>query len=118
MKITVEETNTTVKERIITRGTLLKPNNKALIHSKGSEIRVQVSENEEEVIVSIGNDGKRIPDEDKVKIFEKRFKNGETGGTGLGLYLVKEILKSYDGDIKVKDSDLGGARFDIYLKKV
>ncbi|MFW6142555.1 MAG: ATP-binding protein, partial [Candidatus Saliniplasma sp.] len=38
-------------------------------------------------------------------------------GTGLGLYLVKLLIERYDGYVEVKDSELGGARFDIHLKK-
>ena len=37
--------------------------------------------------------------------------------SGLGLYLVKQILKNYKAKIKVKDSKLGGAKFEIYLRK-
>ena len=54
----------------------------------------------------------------KKKIFKKGYKNQKTGKTGLGLYLVKEIAESYGGRVEVKDSGLGGARFDVYLKKV
>jgi len=65
----------------------------------------------------VEDNGKGIPDEKKDKIFERGFKDEETGGTGLGLYLAKQITENYDGNIEVKDSELGGARFDIYLQK-
>lgn len=31
--------------------------------------------------------------------------------------LVKEIAENYGGSIEVEDSELGGARFDVYLQK-
>lgn len=117
MKITVEKTNATVKAGSFLDELLSNIVINSVIHSKGSEVRVQVDESKEHVVISVEDDGKGIPDEDKDKIFEKRFKSDETGGTGMGLYLVKQIAKSYGGNIEVKDSDLGGARFDIYLEK-
>jgi len=30
----------------------------------------------------------------------------------------KQIVETYDGSVEVKDLEMGGARFDIYLKKV
>ncbi|KXB05016.1 hypothetical protein AKJ50_01835, partial [candidate division MSBL1 archaeon SCGC-AAA382A13] len=86
-------------------------------HSKGSKIRVSVEKSEDEIIVKVEEDGKGIFDENKKKIFEKGFKNSETGGSGLGLFLVKEIAESYRGSVEAKDSELGGARFDVHLKK-
>lgn len=65
----------------------------------------------------IEDDGIGIPEEDKERVLEKGFKKGEKAGSGLGMYLAKEVIESYDGSIEVKDSDLGGARFDIHLKK-
>ena len=58
-----------------------------------------------------------VPDKIKDKIFDRGFKKGENAGTGLGLYMIKEIAKSYDGSVEVKNSDFGVARFDIELKK-
>lgn len=89
----------------------------SLRHSDGSELKIHGQERDDECIVTIEDDGKGIPDEEKQKVFEKGYKCGETGGTGLGLYLVKEIAESYGGSIEVKDSELGGARFDVYLQK-
>ncbi|MFW6142563.1 MAG: sensor histidine kinase, partial [Candidatus Saliniplasma sp.] len=68
-------------------------------------------------IVTVEDDGKGIADDIKEKIFERGFKKGENAGSGLGMYLVKEIVESYGGSIDVKDSELGGARFDVILKR-
>lgn len=67
--------------------------------------------------MTVEDDGTGIPDEAKGKIFEKGFKSGDEAGTGLGLYMVREIAESYDGNIEVKDSDLGGASFEVSLKR-
>jgi len=87
-------------------------------HANCDNIRISCKDKGEEVVVSVEDDGKGIPDEIKDKIFDRGFKKGENSGSGLGTFLVKEIVESYDGSIEVKDSELGGARFEIYLKRV
>ncbi len=56
-------------------------------------------------------------DELKKIIFEKNSRKGRFAGTGLGMYIARKIANSLEGDILVKDSEFGGARFDVYLKK-
>ena len=56
-------------------------------------------------------------DEEKEKIFQA-FVTTKEDGIGLGLNIVKDIVKSYGGSIKVLDSEkLGGARFLIHFEK-
>lgn len=86
-------------------------------HSGGSKIKISTRETGDECIITIEDDGCRVPDEDKEKLFQKDYKKGEAAGTGLGLYIVKEVAENYNGSVKVKDSELGGARLDVHLKK-
>ncbi len=86
-------------------------------HSEGSKIRISGKELDGECVVTLEDNGQGIPDDIEEEVFEKGLEGGETGGTGLGLYLVKEIAENYGGSVEVKDSDLGGARFDIHLQK-
>jgi len=90
----------------------------SIYHSEGSKINITGDVNENEVVCSIEDDGKGIPDDKKETIFEKGFTTDEERGTGLGLFLVKMLLESYGGEIEVKDSDMGGARFDVRLNKI
>ncbi|OKY78616.1 MAG: Signal transduction histidine kinase containing PAS domain [Candidatus Methanohalarchaeum thermophilum] len=87
-------------------------------HSNANLIKVNYTENKEFCKISIEDNGKGIPEEKKDKIFQKGFKQGETGGTGLGLYLVKRIAKTYEGRVELAQSKNGGTKFNIYLKKV
>ncbi|PTD93884.1 hypothetical protein C9439_05435 [archaeon SCG-AAA382B04] len=89
----------------------------AIKHSDGNKIRISDEEKDQEVICSVEDDGKGIPDEKKKKVFEKGYKDKKTGDSGLGLYLAKEITENYGGKIEAKDSELGGARFNVYLQK-
>ncbi|MFW6064919.1 MAG: sensor histidine kinase, partial [Candidatus Natronoplasma sp.] len=86
-------------------------------HSDCDKIRIKSECEGDECIVTVEDDGKGISDEVKEKIFDRGFTKGENAGSGLGMYLVKEIVGSYGGRVEVKDSELGGARFDVRLKK-
>ncbi|MEF8835195.1 MAG: hybrid sensor histidine kinase/response regulator [Candidatus Thermoplasmatota archaeon] len=90
----------------------------AVKYSDGDEIRISTKESDTGVICSIEDNGDGIPDGEKEKIFQKGYTTDGNGSMGLGLFLVKKILEMYDGNIEVKDSELGGARFNVILKKI
>lgn len=89
----------------------------SLIHSKGSKIRITSEDMGEYIKIVIEDDGIGISNDLKDIIFQKNSRKEKFAGTGLGMYITKRIAESIDGDIEVKDSELGGARFDICLKK-
>ncbi len=87
-------------------------------HSGGSEIKVSVEEEGENVSVIIEDDGKGIPDHEKDRIFKRGYKGRDSSGSGLGMHLVEKITENYGGNIEVSDSKMGGALFKVYLQKV
>lgn len=89
----------------------------AVKYSDGERIELALNECGEEVVCSIEDDGGGIPEEKKDLVFEKGYTTGKEDGSGLGLFIVKELLKYYGGSVEVKDSGSGGARFDVRLKK-
>ncbi len=89
----------------------------AITHAVCHKIRVSTKSKGDCCIITVEDDGKGISDEMKEKIFEQGFKKGEKSGSGLGTYIAKDIAEKYGGSIEVKDSGMGGARFDVRLKK-
>ncbi len=67
-----------------------------------------------EVLVSVTDNGYGIKPENAERIFEPYFTE-RTGGTGIGLAVVKRIVEKHDGRITAGNSEHGGARFDIIL---
>ena len=70
------------------------------------------------VLLEISDFGIGIPNEERKSIFEKfhRVGNEETRsqkGTGLGLYIVKEICKAHKAEITISDNSPRGSRFQI-----
>ena len=58
-----------------------------------------------------------IPDDLKFKIFNEGFHYGETGNTGIGVYIVQQTIDDYDGRIFVEDNEPNGAVFVIKLRE-
>ncbi|KXB08057.1 hypothetical protein AKJ58_01010 [candidate division MSBL1 archaeon SCGC-AAA385D11] len=82
-----------------------------------SKMRVLDEERDGEVVVRVEDDGDKIPDAVKEKISKGTY-TGETSGIGGAIYsAVREIVRNFGGSVEVKDSELGGARFDVHLKK-
>ena len=72
------------------------------------------------VAISIADTGPGIPEEDKVKIFDRFYQvdsssSREFEGSGIGLSLVKELVELMDGTIEVQSSASAGATFTIKL---
>ncbi|MEZ0344140.1 MAG: ATP-binding protein [Caldimicrobium sp.] len=82
----------------------------------GSGGRVEIkAENAEEFIkISISDNGPGIPEEILPHIFEPFFTTKE-GGTGLGLFIVKNIVENYGGKIEVYSEKGKGTTFVLYL---
>ncbi len=85
--------------------------------SECDKIRIDVKEREKEILLRIEDDGKRLPDEIK-NLFSGDVYTGETTGAGgVRYYMLREIAEHNDCRIEVKDSEMGGARFDLELKR-
>lgn len=65
--------------------------------------------------IRISDTGVGIPPEILPNIFDKFVTKGDSGGTGLGLYICKAIVIAHDGEIFANNNDRGGATFTIIL---
>lgn len=70
------------------------------------------------VLVRVDDDGAGVPEPDRDEIFSpfSRRDNSRsklTGGFGLGLAIVSRIASMHGGEVRVVDSPLGGARFEL-----
>ncbi|MBL4762525.1 MAG: PAS domain-containing sensor histidine kinase [Gammaproteobacteria bacterium] len=62
--------------------------------------------------ISVSDNGPGIPEDIGNKIFEPFFTT-RSDGTGLGLAVVKSVVESHGGEIKVSSSSMGGALFSL-----
>jgi signal transduction histidine kinase len=89
----------------------------ALVHSGGSRIEIHGWSEGDIVTVVHEDDGNGIPPDKREKILQKGYSGAGSSGSGLGMHLVRQIARTYGGDIEVTASDLGGARFNITLQR-
>ncbi|MFZ2539367.1 MAG: sensor histidine kinase KdpD [Oscillospiraceae bacterium] len=87
----------------------------------GSSIVISAKKINEQILVSISDNGEGISDDDKKKLFDMFFtadKNiGDSRrGLGLGLCLCKSIINAHGGDISVKDNIPHGTVFSFTLQ--
>ena len=86
----------------------------------GGQVTVTADRKEKHVYLSVEDTGTGIPEELKERVFEPFFRvdksrSRELGGVGLGLALVREIVRVHDGNITVKSNPSGGTIFEVVL---
>lgn len=94
--------------------------NAAKYTPENGEITVNITKSDTEIISEISDNGMGIPDEDQEKLFGKFFRSSNSGtskseGTGLGLYLVKDIVDLSRGKISFKSKVGKGTTFTFSL---
>ena len=67
------------------------------------------------LVVNISDNGPGISEENLNEIFEPFYSTKPTTGTGLGLGVVKRLIRLYDGQIDVKSKPGTGTKFSVML---
>jgi signal transduction histidine kinase len=83
-----------------------------------STIGVKLWRNNGAIQFEVADTGIGINDEEKLKIFDKFYRVGsedtrKTKGTGLGLFIVKQVLNHHGAYIKVKNNAPTGSIFEV-----
>jgi two-component system, OmpR family, phosphate regulon sensor histidine kinase PhoR len=90
--------------------------------SKNAEVSLTLSENDEVISIKIDDNGPGIPVQFQERIFQRFFRIDEsrdrnTGGSGLGLSIVKHIIQLHEGSISVDSSVGRGSSFTLRIPK-
>jgi len=94
----------------------------SIIHTKADGfVLVKIEEENDKIVFSVTDNGGGIPPEDAKKLFN-RFSQGtskkRSTGTGLGLYLSRQIIEAHDGEIGLESELDKGSKFYFKLKKL
>jgi signal transduction histidine kinase len=92
----------------------------AIAYGKKADVRLNASPDSYEVVVE--DEGPGIPEADRARVFEpfvrlETSRSTETGGTGLGLTLVKAIAEGHGGSIALENRPEGGLRARLRLPR-
>jgi two-component system osmolarity sensor histidine kinase EnvZ len=89
-------------------------------HRYAHRQQLSLQRSESSVDIIIDDDGPGVPMEQREEVFRPFYRleesrNTETGGTGLGLTIARDILRGHGGDLTLRDSPLGGLRARLRL---
>ncbi len=108
----IAELDKTQLVRVVTN--LVKNSIQALEGIENKRIDVFVGKKDNAVIISVKDNGKGISKADRTKIFEPKFTT-KNSGMGLGLPMIKNIVKAYDGSVEFNSEEHVGTEFKIIL---
>ena len=100
--------------RVITN--LVKNAIQAIKHVENPTVLIDVYSTQEDVIITVTDNGCGISEENKEKVFEPKFTT-KTSGMGLGLAMIKNIIEAYDGAISFTSKEGVGTVFSVILPK-
>jgi signal transduction histidine kinase len=87
---------------------------------EGGVIRVEASKGEQSIWFTVSDTGPGIPEEALPKLFDRFYRaeasrSRQTGGSGLGLSIVKTLVELHGGKVEVRNRNGGGAEFKVSL---
>jgi len=84
-------------------------------HSSSDRLDIYVSSTKDTVEIRFSDFGSGIPEEIREKIFEEGFTAGPKAGSGIGLFIAKKLIESYNGTISVESNLPKGTTFVVSL---
>jgi two-component system sensor histidine kinase SenX3 len=94
----------------------------AVKYSEGGssvDVRVAVSDSDDEVCIGVRDQGPGIPVRDHERVFERFYRvdrgRSEVPGTGLGLAIVRHVAENLGGDVRLESREGEGSTFTLAL---
>ena len=88
----------------------------------GGRAMIELEDTVQQVVVRIVDDGPGMPEEELERVFEpfyrgERSRSRETGGTGLGLGIARNIARAHGGELVLKNRPAGGLEAVLTLPR-
>jgi len=84
-----------------------------------STVTISAAREKNGAVIRVCDCGPGIPERERERIFEKFYRrpSNKSGmpGTGLGLFIAREIVRTHGGDIQVEEAAGGGSEFRVTL---
>jgi signal transduction histidine kinase len=93
----------------------------ALKHGRLSPVRVSArADRSGQVVIEVEDRGPGIPEDELPHVFEafyrgKRARDGQVDGSGIGLNVVYQVVRSHGGRIRVSRAEPQGTRFTVQV---
>jgi signal transduction histidine kinase len=96
----------------------------AVTYASDKQARIVIREAGADVVLTISNRGRPIPEEEQQQIFEPFVHKGgpapaqPSTGLGIGLFVVREIVEAHQGSIELVSNGNEGTRFTVRLPRI
>jgi signal transduction histidine kinase len=92
------------------------------VRHAASAVRVGLTADGDEAVVTVDNDGPPVPPADRVRVFDRfvrldATRHRDTGGAGLGLAIAADITSAHGGTLTAGETDDGWSRFELRLPR-
>ena len=89
---------------------------------ENGRISISSTSTAEEIVVNVSDTGIGIAEEDAQRVFDKFYRcggkgNDEVPGSGLGLYITRQIMRLHGGDVTVSSRLAEGTQFSITIPR-
>jgi len=102
---------------LVTLGNLIDNAFTAVLSKDTPYVLLHITDVGTNLIIEIDDNGEGIPETIIDRIFEDGVTTKDPSQHGKGLYIVKQSVHAVKGEIIIDESDLGGARFIVFLPK-
>jgi signal transduction histidine kinase len=86
------------------------------LDEEGGEVKISTqSQGENEVLITVEDNGAGIPEKIRQRIFDVFFSTKGSQGTGLGLAVTRKIIEEHGGVIEAESTPDEGSKFTITL---
>jgi signal transduction histidine kinase len=119
LQSSVTGTNATVLgDRLALRRVIANLIDNALKYGRAAHVNLEARE--QAVLLTVDDEGPGIPPEQREAMLEpfvrlETSRNRRTGGAGLGLAVVRNLVEAHGGAVRIDDAPAGGARFTVSL---
>jgi two-component system, NtrC family, nitrogen regulation sensor histidine kinase NtrY len=96
---------------------IIKNSIQACANRPDSQIHLRLYNQDQTIIISVQDNGRGIPEDQKEKIFQPHFTT-KSKGSGIGLSIVKQIVENHGGQIFFESSSNLGTKFTIVLPTI
>ena len=87
------------------------------VQTKATTVRVSARISGGQIEIDVSDNGPGMTERSKIRLFEPFTGSSRDGGTGLGLVIAKDIVRSHGGDISLAETDENGTRFHLNLPR-